>query len=139
MSGLIEPIQARLGTQPRQLAFGELPGRRDAAFDCLIQAIFAIQITPELPVSDRANRRQFRMQITARMQGTYLVEKTRRHHRVKTLRDPRVQFTTRRRIQRQLAPVLGGPPARRPGVKRGRSEEHTSELQSLMRISYAVF
>src|SRR3546814_2258875 len=24
-------------------------------------------------------------------------------------------------------------------VKRGRSEEHTSELQSLMRISYAVF
>src|SRR3546814_3836937 len=30
----------------------------------------------------------------------------------------------------------------RPGVRRqlpGRSEEHTSELQSLMRISYAVF
>src|SRR3546814_8100968 len=25
------------------------------------------------------------------------------------------------------------------GVNRGRSEEHTSELQSLMRISYAVF
>src|SRR3546814_9929046 len=25
------------------------------------------------------------------------------------------------------------------GVKKGRSEEHTSELQSLMRISYAVF
>src|SRR3546814_3923417 len=25
------------------------------------------------------------------------------------------------------------------GYKRGRSEEHTSELQSLMRISYAVF
>src|SRR3546814_10578251 len=25
------------------------------------------------------------------------------------------------------------------GRKRGRSEEHTSELQSLMRISYAVF
>src|SRR3546814_5066025 len=30
--------------------------------------------------------------------------------------------------------------ARRPGlVDHGRSEEHTSELQSLMRISYAVF
>src|SRR3546814_4242624 len=27
----------------------------------------------------------------------------------------------------------------RPLVERGRSEEHTSELQSLMRISYAVF
>src|SRR3546814_2401354 len=26
-----------------------------------------------------------------------------------------------------------------PGEKRWRSEEHTSELQSLMRISYAVF
>src|SRR3546814_8615436 len=29
--------------------------------------------------------------------------------------------------------------APRPGVLRYRSEEHTSELQSLMRISYAVF
>src|SRR3546814_1352326 len=28
---------------------------------------------------------------------------------------------------------------RRPGGAVGRSEEHTSELQSLMRISYAVF
>src|SRR3546814_6554573 len=28
---------------------------------------------------------------------------------------------------------------RRPGRRRRRSEEHTSELQSLMRISYAVF
>src|SRR3546814_5263121 len=28
---------------------------------------------------------------------------------------------------------------RRPGALSGRSEEHTSELQSLMRISYAVF
>src|SRR3546814_6770641 len=30
-----------------------------------------------------------------------------------------------------------GPP--RPSDRGGRSEEHTSELQSLMRISYAVF
>src|SRR3546814_2602977 len=29
--------------------------------------------------------------------------------------------------------------AAKPGSKKGRSEEHTSELQSLMRISYAVF
>src|SRR3546814_2128606 len=29
--------------------------------------------------------------------------------------------------------------ARRIGLNRGRSAEHTSELQSLMRISYAVF
>src|SRR3546814_7966298 len=30
-------------------------------------------------------------------------------------------------------------PAEPPAALRGRSEEHTSELQSLMRISYAVF
>src|SRR3546814_3350501 len=36
--------------------------------------------------------------------------------------------------QHMLAP--GG---RQPGQVGGRSEEHTSELQSLMRISYAVF
>src|SRR3546814_8325577 len=61
------------------------------------------------------------------------------------------------RLQRgepDVAPADGGAPER-PGVRRrqllrsglsrggrghrGRSEEHTSELQSLMRISYAVF
>src|SRR3546814_9543202 len=31
------------------------------------------------------------------------------------------------------------PPSRRSWRRRCRSEEHTSELQSLMRISYAVF
>src|SRR3546814_1070892 len=43
--------------------------------------------------------------------------------------------------QRQLE--LGFPPVRagreEPGRRTCRSEEHTSELQSLMRISYAVF
>src|SRR3546814_4368560 len=38
---------------------------------------------------------------------------------------------------RHLVPRLG--PAHCVGAKVGRSEEHTSELQSLMRISYAVF
>src|SRR3546814_6729236 len=42
----------------------------------------------------------------------------------------------RRRADRHTPPELAG--ARRPGRSR-RSEEHTSELQSLMRISYAVF
>src|SRR3546814_9287980 len=32
-----------------------------------------------------------------------------------------------------------GRPRCAPSPRRGRSEEHTSELQSLMRISYAVF
>src|SRR3546814_2537176 len=38
-----------------------------------------------------------------------------------------------------LRPVLGGTPRRRRRTGDGRSAEHTSELQSLMRISYAVF
>src|SRR3546814_8117953 len=36
-----------------------------------------------------------------------------------------------------LSPIVVGPPD--SGVVCRRSEEHTSELQSLMRISYAVF
>src|SRR3546814_2546303 len=35
--------------------------------------------------------------------------------------------------------AFGRAGARAPAAKTGRSEEHTSELQSLMRISYAVF
>src|SRR3546814_4110800 len=35
--------------------------------------------------------------------------------------------------------LVGGYHQRTPLVSRARSEEHTSELQSLMRISYAVF
>src|SRR3546814_2424733 len=37
-----------------------------------------------------------------------------------------------------VAEIEDGDPLRQPGAV-GRSEEHTSELQSLMRISYAVF
>src|SRR3546814_10873296 len=36
-------------------------------------------------------------------------------------------------------PTRSPQPARRPISRSWRSEEHTSELQSLMRISYAVF
>src|SRR3546814_8272524 len=47
--------------------------------------------------------------------------------------------TTRRAraARRTLGPARPATPARTDRV--GRSEEHTSELQSLMRISYAVF
>src|SRR3546814_5392728 len=40
--------------------------------------------------------------------------------------------TAQRQLRTTLQPVVGG-------IGAGRSEEHTSELQSLMRISYAVF
>src|SRR3546814_3717313 len=47
---------------------------------------------------------------------------------------------SQREQDRTAAPPQGrrGRPARHPGAGH-RSEEHTSELQSLMRISYAVF
>src|SRR3546814_4447343 len=41
--------------------------------------------------------------------------------------------------QRRIPRADGIPPVFDPVVPDGRSEEHTSELQSLMRISYAVF
>src|SRR3546814_6354474 len=60
-----------------------------------------------------------------------------RRHRLPGARH-RAQLATGPRRQRQvpLHPVLG---ARRQQVRPQRSEEHTSELQSLMLISYAVF
>src|SRR3546814_3483069 len=45
----------------------------------------------------------------------------------------------RRRAARQLLAALGVDDAVVYRLCRARSEEHTSELQSLMRISYAVF
>src|SRR3546814_7885240 len=50
-----------------------------------------------------------------------------------TLLDSHVAFV-RPRVE-----VPAGPPLAPPGEPSIRSEEHTSELQSLMRISYAVF
>src|SRR3546814_2669280 len=53
--------------------------------------------------------------------------------------------TRRARRDLQAAPGCGSPACWKPalpfafGHRAGRSEEHTSELQSLMRISYAVF
>src|SRR3546814_8298820 len=41
------------------------------------------------------------------------------------------------RVEAAIRPGGDGDPVR--GIRQGRSEEHTSELQSLMRISYAVF
>src|SRR3546814_9192430 len=42
-------------------------------------------------------------------------------------------------MRRRRTPRPGREPADRRSRRRDRSEEHTSELQSLMRISYAVF
>src|SRR3546814_10866989 len=60
-----------------------------------------------------------------------------------------IAFATAGRLHRRAAQVRTAPPAKSPKARRhrrwraaarpARSEEHTSELQSLMRISYAVF
>src|SRR3546814_5011916 len=47
--------------------------------------------------------------------------------------------TAESQIHRQLASGLSMPIGFKNGTDGSRSEEHTSELQSLMRISYAVF
>src|SRR3546814_4468464 len=50
--------------------------------------------------------------------------------------------TAARRLLRAIRPIEAwsyAPPGRRRPPPQCRSEEHTSELQSLMRISYAVF
>src|SRR3546814_9267525 len=50
--------------------------------------------------------------------------------------NPEPRFGRYRRESRRSAREQRHP---RLGLRAGRSEEHTSELQSLMRISYAVF
>src|SRR3546814_6751350 len=46
---------------------------------------------------------------------------------------------THRVLRNPVTPPSDAPDYTRPGPRIARSEEHTSELQSLMRISYAVF
>src|SRR3546814_12562045 len=50
-----------------------------------------------------------------------------------------IDEVARRQDQRRVARPEQDAPRCVVGLPRGRSEEHTSELQSLMRISYAVF
>src|SRR3546814_2673566 len=52
--------------------------------------------------------------------------------------EPALQHPRRRAVARAERQPRR-PPAHPPHLLGGRSEEHTSELQSLMRISYAVF
>src|SRR3546814_967327 len=49
------------------------------------------------------------------------------------------RFASKGYVRNQLLVVNGGAANGTTGMSVGRSEEHTSELQSLMRISYAVF
>src|SRR3546814_1574089 len=74
-------------------------------------------------------------------------DRERRFGRADMPRDDVAQRPGQRRAERQegnpVQPLAGRPgddqDAGESDADRGRSEEHTSELQSLMRISYAVF
>src|SRR3546814_4882306 len=71
----------------------------------------------------------------AGLDGHHRAQRTRQHDVARTQRlAPRGE-----RAGEPLHRVVRVIEASRAGADRGRSEEHTSELQSLMRISYAVF
>src|SRR3546814_4934139 len=55
------------------------------------------------------------------------------------LRRVRPPPPARLRVEAEGRGAAGAGRSRGPGCRTARSEEHTSELQSLMRISYAVF
>src|SRR3546814_5862563 len=57
-------------------------------------------------------------------------------HNARTRSHPQKQKAASRCARRQCPTIYG---CDRKGTRLARSEEHTSELQSLMRISYAVF
>src|SRR3546814_10119107 len=80
----------------------------------------AVKAPPRKPTPPAANR----VRVAAQLGGDLLARPPRRRRQ----HDPATQ--------RQRLRVLRAP---RPALEHLRSEEHTSELQSLMRISYAVF
>src|SRR3546814_9400059 len=67
------------------------------------------------------------------MAHSHGLQRTRPHRSPAACRTPAPRPPDQRRAGRTRPPFALGLPAP------GRSEEHTSELQSLMRISYAVF
>src|SRR3546814_13167471 len=90
---------------------------------------------------------RFRSSSKARMRGTWKKTRATRGRACRTAcaearrRSP-VICSTRSRVSWTIASLTSGNSGSRPayaGASWRRSEEHTSELQSLMRISYAVF
>src|SRR3546814_13127336 len=62
-----------------------------------------------------------------------------RHRLVEPVLGEHIAADMLRQVARKGQQLRDDPLQPRDIVQRGRSEEHTSELQSLMRISYAVF
>src|SRR3546814_3667792 len=89
----------------------------------------------------RKHRRQpFDALVLERRQSDQRIAATLEKQRTHARRtDPATAKCQRRTRERAGRPVAPGEPAPETATQGGRSEEHTSELQSLMRISYAVF
>src|SRR5579883_463095 len=79
----VEPSWGGLGPHPGELALGELARGGNATLDGLIEAVFSLEMRPELPISDRAHRGMACGQITPAVQRPHLFEEPRRHHAVK--------------------------------------------------------
>src|SRR3546814_3364686 len=62
-----------------------------------------------------------------------------RQSRQRFLRAEADDIVDQRRMRQHAVPAIEDKGVPQAGLQRERSEEHTSELQSLMRISYAVF
>src|SRR3546814_8101946 len=109
---------------------GRRAGRRRVAFDKGAERIFPIA---------RARRHENARQAC----GTLLGEACHIGNKAAAKEGTqKFRIVARRRIGAARDPRVGGSASRRviPGrARHPRSEEHTSELQSLMRISYAVF
>src|SRR5439155_1757588 len=83
----IEPMDARITTEPRHLAAGELPGPFHGALRSLIEREPTVEVTRQLRVADRLGRRQPRAEAAVHQRAD-LVEPTALQHREHALGDP---------------------------------------------------
>lgn len=86
---------------PRELALRELARRRDGTLYGEFEWYYSIlHMLPELPISDRADRRVFPREVTSRMETAHFLEQAFAHHRDEPRFDARVQCRARRRYER---------------------------------------
>src|SRR5262249_16770513 len=81
-------------THPGELTFGQLARCRNAAARRLGKVIVAIEVLPELSVTDGSHGGMSCMQVTPRPQGAHFFEETCFHHAVKPQLQPPVQHLT---------------------------------------------
>src|SRR5437879_3711485 len=98
----VEHQRIAVGTQPGGLALGQLPRREQRAAAAFVEIEFAVEMLPDLAITDRTHRWQVCMQVCARAQGTHFIDESLREHRIEALRDALMQQRTIRGNQREL-------------------------------------